>query len=1092
MAKSHDADEPAVNFQTGPKHIEVSKGDSHLINQTHSPSRARLFGGSATVAVAAMLIAGPAFAQVKTAAAAAEDDSTIIVTGSLIKNPNLTRSAPVNVTTSEEINLKQTNVAEDLLRDIPGIVPNIGSAVNNGNGGASFVDLRGLGSNRNIVLLDGARIAPSGLVGRVDLNNIPLALVDRVEVLTGGASTTYGADAISGVVNFITKRDFTGIEATASNQLTQRGDGKYFRTDVTIGGNFADGKGNATLSVGFQESDPVYQGDREFGAFNISSFTGNVSGSGTTVPSRFTGTRTVVTGTTNPNTLPAFSGFDPVTGLLIPVVGGANNPGSRQILPSNGTAVAQYAPFNFNPYNIYQTPFRRYNIFGTAHYEVSPALEVYTRALFSKNTVSTIIAPSGSFGTSVTLNLNNPYLPAALRNQFCAFNTAPAVNSPVLNAQGNPVANGVISYTPLFTPAQCAAAATATGPSDPNYRTVTTALSRRLVEAGPRISVFETTIFDYKVGARGTISDHLSYDVSGAYGESNNVQTLSGYVLTSRLRNAVLANNTTTCQNGSADGCVPLNIFGVAGTITPAQANYLQAASSTTVRTSLAQVKGGVSGDFGFASPFAADSINFAVGAEYRKYQAHQDSDLLGKTPGELGGAGGVAPKIDGGYEVTEVYGELIAPLVQDKPFFHNLTASGGIRYSHYTVNAPTSPSYNTTTYKGELGWEPVQGIKLRANYSRAVRAPNISELFTPVTVGLTSLQTDPCAGGAPNTNANLRAVCLAQGAPANTIGSITNPTAAQANISTGGNINVKPETSDSYTLGGVLAPTFLPGFSVSVDYYHIQVKNAITVPAPTDLINACFGAPVGGVYSPAASAASSNACTIIRRNPITGGLDGPTDTTLGLFGGLTNQGKLLTDGIDVILNYRRDIGFAKLALAFNGNYTFRSNFLSNQNAPVDVNNPDRNCTGLYSVNCASIQPKFQWNQRTTLGFDRFDVSLLWRHIDSVNYEFAGDPNNRLYSGPFPSGTNSLGVPPGSLGNTDFNHIKAYDYFDLSFRVDVMKSLELTFVVQNLFDRQPPAVGSGAGTTGFNSGNTYPSSYDSLGRKFAVGAKLKF
>ena len=190
--------EPIVNPGGGRPH-RVLKGDSHLTTTNNLPSRARLFGGSASIAVAAMLIAGPAFAQAATAAAAADtDDSTIIVTGSLIKNPNLTRSAPVNVTTSEEITLKQSNVAEDLLRDIPGVVPNVGSAVNNGNGGASFIDLRGLGSNRNIVLLDGARIAPSGLVGRVDLNNIPLSLVERVEVLTDGAPSACGIP--SGVV----------------------------------------------------------------------------------------------------------------------------------------------------------------------------------------------------------------------------------------------------------------------------------------------------------------------------------------------------------------------------------------------------------------------------------------------------------------------------------------------------------------------------------------------------------------------------------------------------------------------------------------------------------------------------------------------------------------------------------------------------------------------------------------------------------------------------------------------------------------------------------------------------------------------------
>ena len=1051
------------------RHNTPYKGDSHLNTHSNSPSRARLFGGSASVAVAAMLIAGPAFAQTpapaKTAAAEATDEeSTIVVTGSLIKNPNLTRATPVNVTTSEEINLKQTNVAEDLLRDIPGVVPNIGSSVNNGNGGASYVDLRGLGSNRNLVLLNGERIAPSDSIGRVDLNNIPLALVDRVEVLTGGASTTYGADAISGVVNFITKRDFTGVEVSASNQLTEKGDGKYFRTDITIGGNFADGKGNATLSIGFQESDPVYQGDRDFGAFQFSSFSGGISGSGLApVPSRF-----------------SFQGGG---------VGANRVNGTRQLDPATGavrtTGPGTYAPFNFNPYNLYQTPFTRYNIFGTAHYEISPAFEVYTRALFSKNTVQTIVAPSGSFASSVKIPLSNPYLPAALRTQFCNNNDFDAITAGIQT----------------LTPEQCAAAATATNPTNAdgsantNYKVVTTNLNRRLVEGGPRISNFQTTIFDYRLGVRGAITDHLSYDISGGYGESENTQRLGGYVLTSRLRDALLATNTTTCLSGNA-GCVPVNVFGAAGTIAQNQIGYITGPASITNRSSIAQAKAGISGDFGITSPGAADPISFAVGTEYRKYKASQIPDFLSAQAGELGGSGGAAPAFAGGYEVVEGYGELIAPLVQDKPLFHSLTVSGGIRYSHYNINSAQGNSFNTTTYKGEVVWEPAQGFKLRGNYSRAVRAPNIFELFQPVTTQLTNLGVDPCAGTAVNSNANLRAVCLAQGAPAAALGGIEQPavaSAGQVNITTGGNTRLLPETSDSYSGGVVFQPTFISGFSVSADYYHIKIKNAITVPTPGDIIQNCFG-------NVTAASASSLSCTAIRRNPATGDLAGDPATTGGLFGVFTNQGLLLTDGIDVIANYRRDIGFAKLSLAFNGNYTFRSKFKSNQNDPASL---DRECIGVYSVNCSSasgsIQPKFQWNQRTTLGFDRFDISVLWRHIDSVNQEQddIDNGNGPAYSGPVPGSpptvaTTLSGIAPGAFGNQNFGHIKSFDYFDLSARVDVMKSLELTFTVQNLFDRNPPLTGTNIGSTTYNSGNTYPSTYDTLGRRYAVSARVRF
>src|SRR6187549_1522718 len=206
-------------------------------------------------------------AQPQAAAPEAEqpaEGETIVVTGTLIRNPNLVSSSPVAVVGAEEIALRQTNNAEEILRDLPGAVPSIGSAVNNGNGGAAFADLRGLGNFRNVVLLDGQRITPSSTIGRVDLNNIPLALVERVDTLTGGAAVTYGADAVSGVVNFITRRDFAGFELATSEQITEQGDGNVFRADLTLGANFDDGRGNAVLSIGYQEADPVYQGARKF------------------------------------------------------------------------------------------------------------------------------------------------------------------------------------------------------------------------------------------------------------------------------------------------------------------------------------------------------------------------------------------------------------------------------------------------------------------------------------------------------------------------------------------------------------------------------------------------------------------------------------------------------------------------------------------------------------------------------------------------------------------------------------------------------------------------------------------------------------
>jgi iron complex outermembrane receptor protein len=1005
---------------------------------TNNAKKISRFGLSASAAaLSVVLAAAPAFAQAAPAEAAPADTDVIVVTGSLIKNPNLANATPVNVTTSDQIELKQNNTAEEILREIPGIVPSIGSAVNNGNGGASFVNLRGLGSNRNIVLLDGVRLVPAELNGRFDLNNIPLALIQRVDVLTGGASTTYGADAISGVVNFITRSDFSGIEATIGDQITEKGDGNVVKLDVTVGGNFDDGAGNAVFSIGYQQSDPVYQGARSFSVNQLSSFTGGISGSGTAVPSRFT------------NVNPTGADFISLgCGLAGQPACATGVQGTRPV-NADGTAFQVGAAtaaqgFNFNPYNIFQTPFERFNMYGAAHYDVSDALKVYTRGIFSKQSVNTIIAPSGAFGIPITVNLNNPYLTTALRNAFCARDT-----------------NNGVGYTPLYTPAQCAAAATATGPTDPNYRTVSTSVSRRAVEVGPRVSQFTTTFFDYRLGASGGITDSIDWDIWGSYGESENIQTQKGYTLTSRITQAALADSTTACTV-TTNSCVPINLFGPAGSITPAMIGFISGTSQISTKTTLAQAHATISGDFGgFAVPMASDPISFAIAGEYREYGATQFSDALSKA-GDLGGSGGAAPDIDGGYNVYEAIGELVVPLVQDKPFFENLQVSGGVRYSHYTIDAPTSPSFNTTTYKFTADWSPVKAVKIRGNYSHAVRAPNVAELFSPVNTTLTNLAADPCQGAAPVNNANLRAVCLAQGATAGQIGAILAPSAGQINSTGGGNLNLGPEKSNSYSFGVVLQPAdLISNLSLSVDYYNIKITGAITQPTVGDAISACFG-------NITAASATNPACTVIRRNPNTGGLDGPANTTPGVFLTLSNLGKLATSGIDVVMNYSYDFDWAKLSLAVNGNWTEKSTF---QATPSGTN---RECTGYYSTNCASLQPKWQTSARATLSFSAIDLSLLWRHIDG----FKQEPDDVINgNGPV---------------FADFAKIKPFNYFDFSTRVGVSDNVTITFVVQNLLDKKPPIVGNTVGSTTYDSGNTYPSTYDALGRKYGISAKLKF
>ncbi len=993
----------------------------------------KLNTGVATAVLGFAMLSAPAFAD-EQAPATTDTSSTIVVTGSLIRNPNIKLASPVISTSAAEIELKQGTNAEELLRDVPGLVPDIGSSVNNGNGGASFANLRGLGSNRNLVVLDGDRIVPANLSGVTDLNNIPVALVSRVDVLTGGAVTTYGADAITGVINFVTKKNFTGVELDLGDDITGHNDGNKFRADLTVGGNFADGRGNAVLSVGYQKVEAVYQGDRDYSEYNVGSYSGSGSGSGTAIPSRFS-LRTV-----NPTT-------------------GAPHTGTYSIDPTGGGLHSGYTPFNFNPYNLFQTPYERYNMFAKANYEVSDNLEVYARGMFSRNSVETIVAPSGVFGSTVSIPLSNPYMSSTLRNQICSGSLS-----------------GVYTAFSPLSQAQCNAAATAASPSSPGYQTWTTVLKRRMPETGTRNSDFVTQMFDMKIGMDGKITSTINWDVHAAYGLSTNTQSETGYVLTDHVQNALNASNTTSCFSGV--GCVPLNIFGPEGSISQAMAGYLSSPSTTTIQTSLAQVHGQVSGDFGWKMPAAANPVSFALGTEYRYYHATQQADILAQMPGELGGAGGAAPTINGGYKVWEGFAELVAPLVEDKPFIKLAQIEGGARYSSYKV--PGGAGENTWSYKTALTWAPSNGLKFRGSFAHAVRAPNIGELFTPATTGLTNLLTDPCAGSAPSSNANLRAVCLAQGAPSSSIGSIANPSAAQANVTSGGNINVRPETANTFTFGTVVEPVQVPHLSFSLDYYRIKVTNAITSPTATDLINACFGDSSGsGVTS---SSASNPACTVIQRNALTGGLDGSSADTPGLYGVLGNLGYLYTSGFDFKADYDHTFGAVRWNVDVTANHTIKQQFQVTPTSDV------HECAGYFSASCGSIQPGWQWSVRNSLHYSKFDVSLLWRHLSAINQETLDVTNNgAAYSGALPSGLGSL-----SGDNVNFGHISAYNYFDFSLRYAMNSRLTFVGTVQNMFNKQPPIVGSTIGSTSFNSGNTYPSTYDTLGRRFAITAKLKF
>ena len=406
-------------------------------------------------------------------------------------------------------------------------------------------------------------------------------------------------------------------------------------------------------------------------------------------------------------------------------------------------------------------------------------------------------------------------------------------------------------------------------------------------------------------------------------------------------------------------------------------------------------------------------------------------------------------------------------PVFEDKPYAENLTLDLGARLSDY------STAGTEFTWKVGGAWDLAEGLgtTVRGNYQVSSRAPNIGELFAPVTTGLSNLGTDPCEGDAPVGNANLTAICIAQGAPANLIGSIPAPIAGQINVTGGGNENLGTEDAETFTLGVKWEPDFA-NFSATIDYFDINVTGAISSPTVGDILGGCFN-------SVSATSASDPACIdTIFRSASTGGLSGAPDEVRGLILQSSNLGTIETDGVDLSVRYNTDIrGDLNLDASIDGTWVNKNTF---QSAPGNL---IRDCVGFFSVNCGSPQSEFSFSQRTSVNYkDDYTLSLRWRYLSSLEQE----PLDVIDSGSAFIGDSE------AFGDVDFTQIPAEHYFDLTFQWDVTDWALLTLTATNLLDNQPAVVGSNIGSTAFNSGNIFPSSYDPLGRRFAASLRFKF
>ena len=972
--------------------------------------------GVATPVLAQVTVPAEASPEVQDDAAAATGD--VVVTGSRIARPDLEVASPVNVIGTEEIALRQPNSAEDLLRDLPSVRPSLGPAVNNGSDGSASVNLRGIGDNRTLVILDGRRIVPFGLDGVVDLNVIPVGLVERVEVVTGGASSVYGADAVAGVVNFITRRNFSGIDVSGNYRVSERGDAVQYRADVLVGANMDEGRGNVVLGLGYGNRRPLLQTSREIARFPISSVNGLFQGSTGAVPAIF---QTSLQSATNPNGLPT-------TGL------------GAVIDPSTGAfrAAAQADTFNTNLGTYFLTPLERFNIYAAGRYEISPGIEFYTTGMFTRNKAELALAATGTFGNTFTLPLNNPYLPATARSQLCA-------------------ANGI-------SVADCAAAAAV---NNGLARTVNVIPSRRLIENGPRGNPIESTMFQVQGGFRGEITTGLRYDISAQYGETNQNQARVNWGSASKVQQALSAYRNAAGQlvcSNTANGCVPLNLFGAAGSITPDQLAFIDLDAQIRRVVSQSVITGSINGDlFGLQSPLAASNIAFSIGAEYRRISAQATPDAPSQIQGEVLGTGARTPPDSGRYTVREAFGEIIIPLIEDN-FFHKVTVEAGIRFSDYSTTG------NSMTWKAGGTIEPIQGFKFRGMYQKAVRSPNILELFQSPVQGLSNLTVDPCAGATPTAP---RVLCEATGAPGGTFGGISQPSSGQINVTTSGNPLLDVERATTYTLGGVFTPRAIPRFSLTVDYFNIKIRDLISAPSQNDILNGCYSAALNPSQTP------NGFCQLIGRNPLTGSLNGAGETP-GVILGSSNLGRLETAGIDLGLAYTLPIGSNALKLGFNGTWL---DYYHIQATPISIN---RDCTGVYSTSCTNPRAEWRWNARVGYQVGPMDISLLWTHTSSVRLEPAAPTTLPAREVP------QFGGPNPATVLDAFERIDAYDYFDLALRFDASDNLELGLLVENLLDKDPPLVGAGVGGTAFNNGNTFPTIYDPVGRAYTVSARLKF
>lgn len=1043
---------------------------------------ALLKAGAAT-AVIALTVAAPAYAQdadvtTDSTAAAEETGQAIVVTGTRLRSPNLESASPVTVVTAEEFALTGTTRVEDLINSLPQVFAAQGGNIANGASGIATLDLRGLGPERTLVLINGRRMAPgTPSTSAADINFIPAALIERADVLTGGASSVYGADAVAGVVNFVLDTDFEGFKvnlnygvynhnnrasADVRGANDARGfgyptgmvtDGGTFDATVAFGSSFDDGRGRVTAYAGYRKIDPVLQARRDYSACSLSA---NTAAQTTTLGRQYNcgGSATSATGTVFFN-----------TGT------GANFTSSTAQFGPNRTLLPGFTPYNFGPLNYFQRPDERYTAGVFADYEISSAIKPYMEFMFMDDRTVAQIAPSGNFGNTLSINCDNPLLSAGQRTSFC--NAGNLLVSPLpgdaFTVTGNVAAENAARVArglgePLLPTTPFNFVDPLTGNT---YNRAFAQILRRNVEGGGRQDDLQHVSYRAVIGVKGELSPAWSYDAFYQYGRNNYAQTYLNDFSVTRLGRAldVVAGpgGTPVCRStldGTDPNCVPWDIFSP-GTVTPSAASVQYLATPGFSRGVVSQqvanaFLSGSLGEYGLKTPWADQGVDVVFGAEYRKESLQFSSDSAFST-GDLAGQGAATLPVSGSFDVKEFFTEVRIPIAQDS-WVYDFTITGGYRYSDYSTGV------NTDTYKIEGEFAPTRDFRIRGGYNRAVRAPTVQDLFAPNLVALDG-SSDPFAGfviTAANTG------CLAQGL---TVGQFVAPNPAdQYNGFVGGNLSLNPEVADTYTAGVVLTPTFLPGFTASVDYFNIDISQAIGGIGSDTILAACT------------ATADPFFCGLINRDP-SGSL---WRSAAGFTTNVTqNIGGFKTSGIDAQVNYSTEIGDVG-TLTFNFLGTYLDELVTDTGVSIPGLDQSFDCVGLYGNVCG--QPNPEWRHQARLGFNfrnGFGASVRWRYFDGVTLD-ALDTNTNLNN---PSGT---GPAPGGVARPGAAGFDSINYFDLTFTFAAGDNFNFVLGANNVLDKAPPTTGSQACPAGSCNGNVYAQQYDALGRYLFAGVTLDF